>query len=101
MATATCGICGEPMPAGEEMFKVHGYSGPCPKPPLKKPTVEACIEYLHRETDGEFWLDIRVNREGLSSVGPFSTASERQRAHDDMLEMMRAAGAVDLPSRPA
>jgi hypothetical protein len=29
-----CELCGEPMPAGEEMFKYHGYSGPCPKPPL-------------------------------------------------------------------
>lgn len=27
-----CGLCGEPMPPGEEMFKYHGYSGPCPKP---------------------------------------------------------------------
>lgn len=27
-----CKLCGEPMPAGEEMFKYHGYSGPCPKP---------------------------------------------------------------------
>ena len=24
------------MPEGETMFKYHGYSGPCPKPPLKK-----------------------------------------------------------------
>ena len=31
-----CGLCGEPMPEGEEMFKYHGYSGPCPKPALKK-----------------------------------------------------------------
>lgn len=31
---ARCNLCGEPMPAGEEMFKFHGYSGPCPKPPL-------------------------------------------------------------------
>lgn len=31
-----CTLCGEPMPAGEEMFKFHGYSGPCPKPPLPK-----------------------------------------------------------------
>lgn len=28
--TAKCEICGEPMPRGEEMFKFHGYSGPCP-----------------------------------------------------------------------
>lgn len=27
-----CELCGDPMPAGEEMFKFHGYSGPCPKP---------------------------------------------------------------------
>lgn len=32
----TCSLCGEPMPPGEEMFKFHGYSGPCPKPPLPK-----------------------------------------------------------------
>jgi hypothetical protein len=25
-----CEICGEPMPAGEEVFRYHGYSGPCP-----------------------------------------------------------------------
>lgn len=25
-----CEGCGEPMPAGEEMFRYHGYSGPCP-----------------------------------------------------------------------
>lgn len=24
------------MPEGEQMFKYHGYSGPCPKPPLPK-----------------------------------------------------------------
>jgi hypothetical protein len=27
----TCGLCGKPMPPGEEMFNYHGYSGPCPK----------------------------------------------------------------------
>jgi hypothetical protein len=32
-----CEICGEPMPPGDQMFKFHGYSGPCPKPPLPKP----------------------------------------------------------------
>lgn len=31
---AKCVMCGEPMPEGEEMFQYHGYSGPCPKPPL-------------------------------------------------------------------
>ncbi|MER8560123.1 NADAR family protein [Mesorhizobium sp. M0578] len=36
--TPKCELCGEPMPAGEEMFKFHGYSGNCPRPPL--PTIE-------------------------------------------------------------
>lgn len=31
---AKCELCGEPMPPGEDVFKFHGYSGPCPKPPL-------------------------------------------------------------------
>ena len=25
-----CELCGEQMPRGEEMFRFHGYSGPCP-----------------------------------------------------------------------
>ena len=43
-APAVCQLCGEPMPDGEEMFYYHGYSGPCPGPPLppepKPPTAE-------------------------------------------------------------
>lgn len=31
-----CELCGEPLPDGETMFKFHGYSGPCPKPPMPK-----------------------------------------------------------------
>lgn len=38
MKAKLCEICGDPMPDGETMFKYHGYSGPCPKPPLKKTT---------------------------------------------------------------
>lgn len=34
---AVCGLCGLPMPKGEEMFRYHGYSGPCPTPPKPKP----------------------------------------------------------------
>lgn len=42
----TCELCGEPMPPGEEMFKYHGYSGDCPKPPLprsKADTIETTV----------------------------------------------------------
>lgn len=37
---ARCQICGEPMPPGEEMFNFHGYSGNCPKPPLRPTAAE-------------------------------------------------------------
>ena len=30
--TAHCELCGKIMPVGEEMFRYHGFSGPCPKP---------------------------------------------------------------------
>lgn len=40
--TATCKLCGEPMPEGEEMFNYHGYSGDCPKPPLAVPVCAFC-----------------------------------------------------------
>jgi hypothetical protein len=36
-----CELCGEPMPAGEEMFNYHGYSGPCPKPAQPAPSLSA------------------------------------------------------------
>lgn len=26
----TCGLCSLPMPKDEEMFRYHGFSGPCP-----------------------------------------------------------------------
>ncbi len=35
---SNCEICGEPIPPGEFMFKFHGYSGPCPKPPIENRT---------------------------------------------------------------
>lgn len=41
---AVCSICGEPMPAGEEVFNFHGYSGPCPKPPLLQPHQMRVVE---------------------------------------------------------
>jgi hypothetical protein len=44
---AICKLCGEPLPAGEEMFKYHGYSGDCPKPPLPRQKTE--LEKLTEE----------------------------------------------------
>jgi len=94
-----CEICGEPMPESESMFKFHGYSGPCPKPPLA-PRTEVVAEFVFRDMkNGEFWIDVRVNRKPYMQIGPFDTETERQRAHDDLLAMTRSLGAKDLPSQ--
>jgi hypothetical protein len=36
-AKPKCELCGHPMPDGEEMFKIHGYSCECPGPPVHTP----------------------------------------------------------------
>lgn len=95
----TCEVCGEPMAPEESMFKFHGSLGSCPKPPLPKPVLKSVVEYLHREEGGRFWLDIRVDRQPHSSID-FGSATERQRAHDDMMAMLRSTGAADLPNFP-
>lgn len=95
-----CKLCGEPMPEGEEMFFYHGYSGPCPKPPLPQPKLEYMAEYLHRQDGDEFWLDIRINRQPYVSLGPFGSAEQRRVVQDDLLQMVRALGGKDLPTLP-
>ena len=94
-----CALCGEPMQPGEEMFKYHGSLGPCPKPPLPKPQIKVVIEYILVKRDDGFWIDIHADRQPLNRIGPFNTEVERQRAHHDLLSMMRSVGAKDLPSR--
>jgi len=57
----TCALCGEPMPDGETMFKYHGYSGPCPKPPRASiaPYMQGSVpeigwQYEHVQRGGKF-----------------------------------------------
>lgn len=93
---AKCELCGEPMPDGEEMFKYHGYSGNCPKPPLSKPKLGAVIEYyLSDEVDGEFWIIIHVDKKLHDQIG-FPTKEERDIAYADLLNMQRSSGAIDV-----
>ncbi len=49
-----CELCGEPMPIGEEMFKYHGHSGPCP---TKGKTFEP---WQLRVIEGKKELDARL-----------------------------------------
>ena len=51
----TCGLCGEPMPPGEEMFNYHGYSGPCPKPPALAAEDESDEGAARPEGSGDSW----------------------------------------------
>ena len=47
-----CDLCGELMPEGESMFRFHGYSGPCPKPPLPVATpTKTCVWAQEDESD--------------------------------------------------
>lgn len=56
-----CELCGEPMPAGERMFKYHGYSGPCPKPPLPKlPQPKDVLDFK--------WLDPECYSSGCQTL---------------------------------
>lgn len=53
-----CELCGEPMPPGEQMFKFHGYSGPCPKPPLAKQPGDVPTK------PGYFWAKWKIPADG-------------------------------------
>lgn len=96
-----CELCGEPMPDGETMFKYHGHSGPCPKPPLPKAatpshgmTAERLEEILARVTHytgGNSANDLRAHIERLTQ--------ERDEADQEVEHFSRLAF-VDLGANP-
>jgi hypothetical protein len=71
-----CELCGEPMPAGEQMFKFHGYSGPCPKDPLPR-----------RNKDADEFHVLRI-------LGNGQISAERAR---ELLKSIRAGEEPELP----
>lgn len=73
MSEAKCELCGEPMPPGEEMFKMHGYSGNCPKPPLPKPSRvdHGVAVFVKVGDDNRMHEDLSVGR-----ARPFSALQE-------------------------
>ena len=67
-----CELCGEPMPPGETMFKFHGYSGPCPKPPLEQYVPDG--HHVVEDADGERFVknsdeEIVIDESWLASLG--------------------------------
>lgn len=57
--TARCELCGEPMPESEQVFKFHGYSGPCPKPPLQHDDGTETVKAMFKRVTGAD-VDVRV-----------------------------------------
>lgn len=76
MNDAKCELCGEPMAEGEDMFKFHGYSGPCPKPPLPR-----------RNRDADEFHVLRI-------LGNGQISAERAR---HLIAQIRGGATVDLP----
>jgi len=77
---ALCALCGHPMPAGEEMFNYHGYSGPCPAPSLMANArcPHGQLKRVCRECELE--AEIEVLRAKLADCQ--SVARERGHAED-------------------
>jgi hypothetical protein len=94
---ARCNICGEPLGPHEQMFRFHGSDGnDCPKPPLVKRTMIVAEYAMAEMRNGEFWIDVSVDRKPHDRLGPFATETECRRAYDDLLGMMRSVGATDV-----
>lgn len=105
---AKCELCGEPMPEGERMFKFHGFSGPCPKPPLRArelPSTHVVAEFIRERRDDGFWIGIVLRPSGAivggEMVGPFETQAVADKALDDLTQMSLASGGINLPAGPA
>ena len=65
---ATCKLCGHPMPEGEQMFRYHGYSGPCPTPPIKK---------VELDPAGQPKLDLTVlERQAINTLNSIAALPE-------------------------
>lgn len=92
----TCGLCGEPMPAGEEMFMYHGHSGPCPKPPIDptpSPTVTVPREAWERmRAESMAFKEARVEFDK-----PYTERSLRRHT-DRMLELIAQIDSLSQPN---
>jgi len=82
--TTKCTICGEPMPPGEEMFKYHGYSGPCPKPPLPRDSVKDAVDRITEALGPYSISDCKTAlRRALTALGEPAFKQEKPDAKGD------------------
>ena len=64
-----CELCGEEMPASEEMFKYHGLSGDCPKPPLVRENFIKALKRFLLDATGVS-VDVRVENGEVVLIDP-------------------------------
>lgn len=93
---ALCEICGEPLPPGEEMFKFHGFTTDCPKPPKEKITSRVVVEYFMLQRVDGWWVVTHVDKRPHDDIGPFDDKEECERCYNDLLESVRQLGAKDV-----
>jgi len=74
---SNCKLCGEPMPEDEEMFKYHGYSGDCPKPPLPTDRGIEDVKRLFKDATGVD-VDVRVENGEFIVIDPDTTIDARK-----------------------
>ena len=59
---------------------------------------EVCATYHRREdAAGDLWLDVNVNGLPFDSLGPFQTDAEFNAVLEDLQDMLRHTGAIDVP----
>ena len=90
-----CELCGEPMPAGEETFKYHGFSGPCPKKPsaIRPPAPLTVADAIRHAAKSGFEVLFRIPV-GLRGIqvstgdppGKFTVGTWHQSISDEELD---------------
>jgi len=78
--TAKCELCGEPMPEGEEMFKFHGYSGNCPKPPSPKQPEKQKVPGLIWAVVGKTECEVKMRFDTPEQANAFVAGLEADEA---------------------
>lgn len=86
-----CEMCGEPMPAGEEMFKYHGYSGPCPAPPMARPGPPAFVPNVETPETAVRNLAMLL---GMVRAANLLTERQEQCVRDSILTLSATSGVM-------
>lgn len=88
---AICELCGHPMPDDEQMFKFHGYSGPCPTDLVA--TFKKCLSTMsHSRAGWDYELPpAQKAEENRQEKEALSKARAIWSGNPDIHEQLRAA----------